>query len=108
MLLNVIALALAGRTGARMAAALGITVGRMGLWDRVRAIPDPSYETPRVLGVDDFAISRGHTYPAVLTRGETHRVIDVLPAREAGPLTTWLLTHPGTPFQVVDLASQRW
>ncbi|MER5218752.1 transposase family protein, partial [Streptomyces sp. NPDC002838] len=60
-LLNVIALALAGRAGARMAMALGITAGRMGLLNRVRAMPDPSYGTPRVLGVDDFAIKRGHT-----------------------------------------------
>ncbi|MFF7551171.1 hypothetical protein ACFZCU_47410 [Streptomyces canus] len=71
-----------------MAAALGITMGRMGLLDRVRAMPDPSYDTPRVLGVDDSAIKRGHTYATVLTCGETHRVVDVLPTREAGPLTT--------------------
>ncbi|AVH54707.1 MULTISPECIES: ISL3 family transposase [Streptomyces] len=94
-LLNVIALALAGRAGSRMATALGIVAGRMGLLNRVRAMPDPSYATPRVLGVDDFAIKRGHTYATVLTCGDTHRVVDVLPTREAGPLTMWLLAHPG-------------
>ncbi|MCX4790330.1 transposase [Streptomyces sp. NBC_01221] len=30
-----------------------------------------------------------------LTCGETHRVVDVLPTRTAGPLAAWLTTHPG-------------
>lgn len=94
-LLNVIALALVGRAGARMTASLGITADRMGLLDRVRAMPDPSYDTPRVLGVDDFSIKRGgHTYATVLTCADTHRAVDVLPTREAGPLTAWQLAHP--------------
>ncbi|MEU8034144.1 transposase [Streptomyces sp. NPDC049099] len=58
-------------------------------------LPDPQFSTPRVLGVDDFAIRRGQTYSTVLTCGETHRVVDVLPTRDAGPLATWLTTHPG-------------
>ncbi|MFF4806044.1 transposase family protein, partial [Streptomyces sp. NPDC001351] len=44
-LLNVIALALAGRAGTRMPSAPGITVGRMGLLNQVRAMPNPSYAT---------------------------------------------------------------
>ncbi|MEU5958553.1 transposase [Streptomyces sp. NPDC047525] len=31
----------------------------------------------------------------MLTCAETYRVVDVLPTREAGPLTRWLLAHPG-------------
>ncbi|MFI9065633.1 transposase [Streptomyces sp. NPDC053429] len=59
------------------------------------ALPDPLFDTPRVLGVDDFAIRRGQTYSTVLTSVEDHRVVDVLPTREAGPLAAWLLRHPG-------------
>lgn len=90
-----VGLALAGRAGARLAAQLGFAVGRMTLLCRVMALPDPSFSTPRVLGVDDFAIRRGQTYSTVLTSVEDRRVVDVLPTREAGPLATWLIRHPG-------------
>lgn len=66
----------------------------MTLLRRVMALPDPQSSTLRVLGVDDFAIRRGQTYSTVLTCGETHRVVDVLPTREAGPLAAWLTNHP--------------
>ncbi|MFD0622813.1 ISL3 family transposase [Streptomyces sanglieri] len=90
-----VGLALAGRAGARLAAQLGLGAGRMTLLRRVMALPDPRFSTPRVLGVDDFAIRRGQTYSTVLTSVEDHRVVDVLPTREAGPLAAWLVRHPG-------------
>ncbi|MFD7261685.1 hypothetical protein [Streptomyces sp. NPDC059874] len=48
-------------------------------------MPDPSFDTPRALGVDDFATCRRQTYSTVLTCGESHRGVDVSPTREAGP-----------------------
>ncbi len=77
--LEQVGLALAGRAGARLAAQLGFGAGRMTLLRRVMALPDPRFSTPRVLGVDDFAIRRGQTYSTVLTSVEDHRVVDVLP-----------------------------
>lgn len=90
-----VGLAPAGRAGARLAAQLGFGAGRMTLLRRVMALPDPRLTTPLVLGVDDFAIRRGQTYSTVLTSVEDHRVVDVLPTREAGPLAAWLDCHPG-------------
>lgn len=93
--LGQLGLALAGRAGARLAAQLGFGAGRMTLLRRVMELPDPRFSTPRVLGVDAFAIRRGPSYSTVLTSVEDHRVVDVLPTREAGPLAAWLIRHPG-------------
>jgi transposase len=94
-LLETAALALAGRAGARLAAALGAAVSRHTLIRLVRAMPDPEPGQVTVLGVDDIATRRGRHYATVLVDMGTHEVIGLLPGRDGDVLAGWLTAHPG-------------
>ncbi|WP_280923698.1 ISL3 family transposase [Streptomyces roseochromogenus] len=93
-LLTSIAACLAGRPGARLAAALSIRVAKDKLLDLLRQLPELPQASVRVLGVDDFALRKGGSYATILVDLEQRRPVDVLPGRDAEPLATWLRDHP--------------
>jgi len=65
------------------------------LLDLVRDTPLPPRPTPRVLGVDDWAMRKGQTYGTILVDLEQGWIVDVLPDRTAESLAQWLRDHPG-------------
>ena len=92
-------LELAGRASARLALLLGIAVHPSTVLRLVKALPGPGAAgaagAPEVLGIDVFALRKGHVYGTVLVDIATADVVDLLPDRDAATVQAWLAAHPG-------------
>ena len=84
-----------GSVGEQLALLLRIPTGDDVLVRLIRRTARPTGSTPRVLGVDDWAMRKRHTYGTVLVDLERRQVVDLLPDRESETLAHWLKEHPG-------------
>ena len=87
--------ALGGTAGVRLGHAWDLAVSRNTLLRLLRQQPLPLLPTPRVLGVDDWALRKRQTYGTILVDLERRQPVALLPDRTAAPFASWLQEHPG-------------
>jgi transposase len=97
-----VALTQGGRPGQRFAERRRIRVNRTTLVRLIRRLPEPLVTTPTVLGIDDFALARGHRYGTILVNLEDPRILDLLPERTAEAVAAWLMEHGQPQFVCRD------
>lgn len=92
---------LAGRGGARLLHLLHAGLSRTSVLLHLMRVPLPKLVTPRVLGVDDFALY-GRSYGTLLVDADTRLPITLWEGRDAEQLRDWLQAHPGVQIACRD------
>ncbi|WP_234942794.1 ISL3 family transposase [Cupriavidus necator] len=118
--------ALGGEAAARLADAFGLRTSADTVLRELRRVPERKRKPqPRVVGIDDWAIARGHQYGTIIVDLERREPIEVFAGRDAIAVAAWMRAHPsieivardraGAYSEAVDLAlpaakqvSDRW
>lgn len=88
------ALITSAEEAAETAARHGVVVSGDTILRRIRALPDPPQVAPKVVGIDDWALRKGHRYATVIVDLERRQIIDCLSDRSVETVTKWLKAHP--------------
>nr|WSW49878.1 ISL3 family transposase [Streptomyces sp. NBC_01001] len=93
--IEAVAVALAGSAGARLLTVLHHVVSGSTVLNCLMQVALPDRPVPRVVGIDEFALLKGHRCATIIIDADTGERIEVLPDRRAATITTWLREHPG-------------
>lgn len=80
---------------ARLSWVLGLRAGADTILRAVHALPLPAIGEPVVVGIDDWALARGHRYGTIFVDLQQHRPLDLIAGREMTEVRNWLAQHPG-------------
>ncbi len=89
-----IGLATSGELGTRLADRIGIHASPTTILRRIMALP--SLPSPQVayLGIDDWSFRRGRKFGTILVDLTSHKILDLLPDRDAQTAAAWMKKHP--------------
>lgn len=90
--------------GAQLARVMGMEVSGRTLL-RVVNHGERQVPTPRVVGLDDFALRKGRTYGTIVCDLESGKPVDILLGRTKKDVLGWLENHPGIEIAARDRAS---
>ena len=95
-----VAMLMGGNGGEKLCRLMKMPVCSSTLIRAIHHQPVKQNETPKILGIDDWAFKKRLNYGTVMVDMERRKIIDLLPDRETDSVRRWLEAHPGV--QVVS------
>ncbi len=89
-----IGLATSGELGTRLADRIGFQVSPTTILRRIMALPPLPSPQVSCLGIDDWSFRRGRKFGTILVDLTSHKILDLLPDRDAVTAAAWMRKHP--------------
>jgi len=86
--------ATSGKGGECLSKKLGMPISDASLLWSLFLVPAPAVGQVYIIGVDDWSWRHGKRFGSILVNLETHKIVDLLPDREAESVKRWLAAHP--------------